>query len=176
MRVNPALKRRGGHTDNNPQLPAAQYLCFKEKQSLEGLPKISLVTDNLCLEIKAGLNCQALQWRLWWQSQEKEECRAREAEIGRERARLQCYSCKGMSVQEALYRGVKFHSRRLFTRILDWRGQGFVCCASLYHANSASLCRNPSFPLPEGCFFFWFLKLNLVPPQEHMSSWVTGTC
>lgn len=42
-----------GHTDNHPRLSAVWYLCFKESQSLKGLPKISWVTDNLCLEIKA---------------------------------------------------------------------------------------------------------------------------
>ena len=60
-----------------PQIPAAWYLRFKEKRGLKGLTKISRVTDNLCLEIKAGPNWEALRGRLWWQSQWKEECWAR---------------------------------------------------------------------------------------------------
>ena len=72
---------------NHPQLPAARYLRFKEKPSLKGLTKISRVTDNLCLEIKAGLNCQALERRLCWQSQQKVECRASERHRDGQRVR-----------------------------------------------------------------------------------------
>lgn len=75
-----SLRVHSDRTDSHPQLSAAWYLCFKERLSLKGLPKISWVTDNLCLEIKAGLKWQALPRRLWWQSQYKEECGARETD------------------------------------------------------------------------------------------------
>lgn len=139
MGANPSpSKPRRDHADNHPRLPAARYLRFKGKQGLKGLTKISRVTDNLCLEIKAGLNCQALRQRLWWHSHSKEECGARETQgMCGERARLQCYSCEGMSAREAPASRCKVPRREIIHGGFGLKG-GSRFCASRSRSHGAS--------------------------------------